>query len=426
MEKQEPDFSKQFCEGSSLADVDTEAIQVFKLNYAKTQNKPEFKALSDRRVLTKLGLLQHGRLRNAALILFGKEAALRKHLPQAGIILEYRSSEEQRHCEQRDEFRGPAYLVLDQVWKLINSRNAFIRLRKGAPKRDSIPLFNEETIREALSNAIAHRDYQMAGETLIKQYPHQIDIVSSGGLPNGVTIDQFLKLKKTPRNNILVTLLVKSGIVANSGQGIKKIFRNTLAEGKLPPDYSQSDDSCVRLSISAFIEDRAFAQYIQHMQGSLDEKQQLTAIEMITLNQIRLREDKRTLKKLIVLDLIKRDYIEGRGANLGRFYVLGKLYFELSGKLDEYHKNKELDIEEAAAMASAYLEEHQRARMRDFVKLFEARLDYYMTKRCVEKMVELEMICVHEMGTGAFYTLKDYDKVYMDILREYLSYDYKW
>ena len=99
-----------------------------------------------------------------------------------------------------------------------------------------------EIMREAINNAIAHRDYRRNSETVIKQYPQKLVITNAGGFPVGVTIENLLTVPSTPRNRLLADVLSKTGIVERSGQGIDKIFKNTISEGKLQPDYSHSDN----------------------------------------------------------------------------------------------------------------------------------------------------------------------------------------
>lgn len=417
------DFSKRSCAGSSISDLDTNAIHLLKIKYAKKHNEPAFVDLSDEQALTALNLLKGKRVRNAALILLGKKSALCKHLPQSTIVLEYRTREGRIHCNRRDKLIGPFLLMIEQLWCTINSRNASIPLYKGAPQHDCIPSFNEEVIREALLNAIAHRDYQIASETLIKQYPHQIEIISSGGFPQSVSLDTLIKGRRIPRNKFLVEIMATCGIVERTGRGINKIFRNTLVEGKSAPDYSKSDDTQVSLSLSALIEDSAFARYIKTIQHSSDHPHELSAHDMFTLNQVRLRQDKKHLNKIIVSNLVKMHYVEARHKTRARIYLLGKAYFEFAGNLEEYLKSGDEENEEASALIIAYLENNQRAKFRHIVKLLQDHFTLSQTKKHIEKMVQSKQICVQGEGAGTFYTLKGFENQYMDMLREYLNYD---
>lgn len=123
--------------------------------------------------------------------------------------------------------------------------------------------FNEEVIRESILNAIAHRDYKISSEIVIKQYPSKIVLSNPGGFPKGVTLDNIIIVNSTPRSRLMTEILEKTGLVERSGQGIDKIYAYTLAEGKGIPDYTKSDYFQVVLNLSSIIEDSAFHMLIR-------------------------------------------------------------------------------------------------------------------------------------------------------------------
>ena len=421
MQEQEPDFSEQFCEGLSIDDLDSEAVSILKAKYARKQKNLSFESLSDEQALSDLHLIVGTKVTNAALILLGKEEVIQQRLPQSKVMLEYRTSESQIHFNHRDSFAEPFYIMIDKLWNAINARNGSIPIREGAYQSNSIPLFNEDVIREAINNAIAHRNYKMTSETVIKQYPNMMEIVSSGGFPYGVTLENLLTVPSTPRNRLLADVLAKTGIVERSGQGIDKIFLNTLSEGKLPPDYSKSDVFYVSLLLSAQIEDAAFAQFIMNIQDLLDDANRLTAFDVITLNDIRIQKDKKLLDKNIVAKLLKGGYIESRGKTSGVYYILSKDYFELAGNIVEYSKKSDWDINQAFSMVTMYLNKHHKAKMGEFEKLFEGHLNRRQTKSYIEKMVDGGLLTPNGVGSGTYYILSDNYKERMEVFSEIIK-----
>lgn len=213
IQEQEPDFSQQICQGLKIDDLDESAIEIMKDKYSIKQRNPGFKLLSKEQVLTDLDLLKSGNLTNAALILLGKEDVLKEKLPQAAVMLEYRTAESQIHFDNRQKFQQPFLVMVEKIWNLINLRNGSIPVREGVFNTFEIPLFNEEVIREALNNAISHRDYRRQSETVIKQYPLKMTIISAGGFPHGVSIENLLSVPSTPRNRLLADVLSKTGLV---------------------------------------------------------------------------------------------------------------------------------------------------------------------------------------------------------------------
>ena len=392
LQEQEPDFSQQFCDGVSFEDLDKNAIAVLKDKYAKKQKNPSFLSLSDEQALSDLSLIAGDRVTNAAVILLGKEDILKKHFPQARVSLEYRSSEANIHFDSRSYFCQPFFLMADILWARINDRNGSVPIRSGLYKDYDIPLFNEDVIREAVNNAIAHRDYHIQSETVIKQYPTKMVITNSGGLPYGVTIDNIIYVPSTPRNRLLADVLSKTGLVERSGQGVDQIFLNTLSEGKPIPDYSQTDDFCVTLILSAQIEDMAFSQFIKGIQDGLPNDQRLTVYDVTTLNAIRLGKPKKELDKKIVSRLLKDGYVEQRGKTSGTFYILGKEYYELSGQLAEYSKITDWNEQQVLSVMIPFLEKNEYAKMTDFVALFAGHLSKKQVRVFVEKLVSSGII----------------------------------
>lgn len=417
IQEQEPDFSQQICQGLKIDDLDESAIEIMKDKYSIKQRNPGFKLLSKEQVLTDLDLLKSGNLTNAALILLGKEDVLKEKLPQAAVMLEYRTAESQIHFDNRQKFQQPFLVMVEKIWNLINLRNGSIPVREGVFNTFEIPLFNEEVIREALNNAISHRDYRRQSETVIKQYPLKMTIISAGGFPHGVSIENLLSVPSTPRNRLLADVLSKTGLVERSGQGIDRIFINTLSEGKPDPDYSKSDEFSVNLTLSAEIEDKAFALFIRSVQDSLPDDNKLSVFDIVTLNEIR-KGNKRSFEKSIIEKLKDKKLIEPIGKTKGTTYILCKDYYEFADKKVEYSKLTDWDINQAFTMIQMYLTKHQKAKMGDFVNLFEGHITRRKIKYFVEKMLDADLLKNIGSGSGTRYILSDNHKERMQLINE--------
>lgn len=405
IQEQEPDFSEQFCEGVTIDDLDKDAIEILKDKYAKKQKNPSFRSLDNYQALSDLGLVFQGNVTNAAVILVGKKAVINSKYPQAKISLEYRTSESNIHFDAREFFDGPYYIMIDKLWAAINSRNGSVPVRSGIYKDYEIPLFNEDVIREALNNAIAHRAYDIQGEIVVKQYPTQMVFVNPGGFPHGVTIDNILYVQSTPRNRLLADVLSKTGLVERSGQGVDNIYLDTLSEGKPAPDYSKTDDFCVTLILSSKIEDAAFSQFINAIQDSLPDDAKLTVYDVLTLNTIRQTKSRQSLDKKIVTKLLKAGYIEQRGRTSGTYYILGKDYYEMSGKMSEYFNLTDWDESQVLSIVASFLKKNKTAKMGDFANLFVGHLSRKQIRSYIEKLVENGMLSYAGDGKMRTYSL---------------------
>lgn len=418
IQEQEPDFSEQYCEGVSFDDLDKDAIAILKEKYAKKQKNPSFRSLDDYQALSDLGLVCQGRVTNAAVLLVGKRDVINRVYPQAKISLEYRASESNIHFDAREYFDGPYYLMIDKLWAVINARNGSVPVRSGIYKDYEIPIFNEDVIREALNNAIAHRLYNIQGEIVVKQYPMKMVIVNPGGFPHGVTVENILYVQSTPRNRLLADVLSKTGLVERSGQGVDNIFLETISEGKAEPDYSKTDDFCVTLILSSKIEDSAFSQYINSIQDSLPDDARLTVYEVMTLNTIRMTRKRQNFDKKIVAKLLKAGYIEQRGKTSGTYYILSKDYYDMAGRQTEYFKLTDWDENQVLSMVSSFLQKNKTAKMGDFVELFSGHLSRKQVRGYIEKLVEEQMLKQDGDGKMRSYSLSEQYESRMSILSQ--------
>ena len=224
LQEQEPDFSDIICPEITIEDLDSEAIKIMKRAYVrKNRNNPTFLSLPDLQALNDLNLMYGQKVTYAAVILLGKSEAIRRVLPQSQVSLEYRNNESAISFDDRAKFCESYFTLADKLWDKINSRNPNIQIQEG-PYIFDFPAFNAEAIREAINNAVAHRDYRNAAEVVIKQGPSQMIITNPGSFPQGVTLENIITVNSTPRNRRLAEVLEKTGIVERAGQGIDKIF----------------------------------------------------------------------------------------------------------------------------------------------------------------------------------------------------------
>lgn len=420
LQEQDSDFSQMICEELTIEKLDEEAISILKEKYSLKQNNPKFKTLSNQQVLTDLDLLVDGKLTYAALILLGKENILRKHLPQAAIRLEYRNLENKIPFDNRLDFRGPFFKIIDELWNTINLRNGSFPIQDEA-YIFNIPYFNEEVIRESINNAITHRDYRRSSEIVIKQYPLRLDIINAGGFPLGVTLDNILITPSTPRNRLLADVLQKTGIVERSGQGVDKIFYNTLTEGKEEPDYSKSDYFQVTLKLSAVLKDRAFALFIDSIQSELPENQKLSVLEIVALNKIKKGISKKDLDSEQIEKLLRKNLIEKRGKTNAIFYILSKDYYEFTDEKAKYYKFQEIDDNEFLMRVTQYLTKEEKAKMKDFVNLFEGNLSRKQVRTRVEKFVTSKMLDQEGEGSATTYKFGEQYLKGIDVFSQVLS-----
>ena len=287
LSEQEPDFSAKICENLKVKDLDKSAINILKQKYSAKQENPIFQNLSASQLLSDLDLAKGNKLTYAALILLGSNEAIRKFLPQNKITIEFRTNPASIEYSARKEFQEPLFIGIDYIWEYINqpASNPLQHYQDG-PYIYDIPSYNEKSIREALLNAICHRSYSIHSDVVIKQSPETLEITNAGGFPIGVDLENILTTNNVPRNKLLCEVLQKTGLIERSGQGVDKMFYQSVIDGKALPSYANTDAFQVSITFFAAIKSVPFLKYITQMLPKLKGKKALSVQELITLQKI--------------------------------------------------------------------------------------------------------------------------------------------
>lgn len=363
-----------------------------------------FLTQDSKQTLSDLNLInENNRLTYAALILLGKKEVITKKLPQTKVSLEFRNAPAQITFDNRVFFEEPYFISVEKIWDSINLRNGKVSVQQG-PFIFDIPYFNEEVIREALNNAITHRDYTRSSEILIKLYPQAMNIVNPGGFPIGANLKNLLYVSSTPRNRLLADVLSKTGLVERSGQGVDKIFYQSITEAKGKPDYTHSDDFQVELRLSALVKDKAFALFIKQLQKDRKRDNKLSVQEIITLENIREGKNKK-LDKRIVNKLEEEGLIEKIGKTSEQTIILSKLYYSYTNREADYTKIMPIDEDFIIMRITQHLSKWKTAKMGNFVDLFKGQLTREQVKNYIYGLSDMGILNYKGKGPRRVYTL---------------------
>lgn len=332
------DFSGSICTGASVADLDENAINLFRDKWSEKSNNKRVRGFTIEQLLRDCEAVTNEGVTYAALAMFGKRTALGKYLPQAEIIFEYRSSDASGPAQQREEFRIGFFACFEHIWELINLRNDKQHYQEGFFVFD-IPTFNERVVREAILNAISHRNYQLGGSVFIRQYRDKLVVESPGGFPNGVTLDNLLD-RQSPRNRRIAEILALCGLVERSGQGMNLIYELSIMEAKSLPDFRGTDDHFVSITLSGLVLDKKMLSLINKIGNERLEAMATDDLLLIHAlyheqkipEQLRIR-----LKRLVEIGIVER---------IGRNrHVLARSLYEVTGKAGIHTRLVGLDRE---------------------------------------------------------------------------------
>ena len=258
-----PDFSAEICPKASLADLDPAAIESLRERWSRHSGNKTLARRPVNKLLHDAELIVSDGVTYAALILLGTRTALGRLLAQAEVIFEYRSSPRPGPANQREEYRQGFLAFYDRVWELVNMRNDKQHFQERMVMH-AVSTFSEVAVREALLNAVSHRDYCHPGSVFVRQFPRRIEIVSPGGFPPGITADNILD-QQLPRNRRIAETFARCGLVERSGQGADQIVEECVRHGQPLPDYSHSDPHQVWLTLDGEIRDENFLKFLERV-----------------------------------------------------------------------------------------------------------------------------------------------------------------
>ena len=175
------------------------------------------------------------------LLLFGKEDSLRRFLPTHEAAFQVLRGQS---VEVNDFFRWPLLRLMEEFEQRFAARNREQEILVGM-LRVAVPDYPSAAFREALANALIHRDYTRLGAVHVQRHDDRLEISNPGGFPGGVRLDNLLVTAPRPRNPLLVDAFKRAGIVERTARGIDTIFYEQLRNGRPAPSYELSNESGV-------------------------------------------------------------------------------------------------------------------------------------------------------------------------------------
>lgn len=336
----EPDLS------ASVTDLGTEAVDVIEVErlrrvIAARRPRSTLLGLPTEVFLEQLGIICPGtdlKLTVAGLLLVGREEYLRQRLPGCETVYLHMVSDVE--YDRRLDCHKSLLASLEEVNQAIVPHNRLVTLKLGLFHFE-VPDFPEEVCREALLNALVHRDYSLPSPVFVRHFPDRIEFSSPGGFRPGVGVENIIAHEPVSRNRLLAEILQRVGLVERAGMGVKRMFQILLAYGKEPPSFEAGADF-VRVTIRSGRGaagsgiDEPFARFVARQQK---QGKELGLYDLLVLNWLkRNREidlvDARSLlqrgeaeAREVLNQMSVRGLLEPFGHKKGRVYRLSKAVY---------------------------------------------------------------------------------------------------
>ena len=232
------DFEAEVVAGAAWEDLDPQVIEGF---LESRQKRRRALARGEaHEVLEEMGYTRQGVPTVAGLLLFGR--APQTHFPQASLVFvrfeapAARAAVGEPGYGRREEIGGPLPHLIEESWQLLNDEMHTRAVVRGLVReeRSEYPPF---AVREALVNAVCHRDYRVRGRRIeVRLHPDRLEVASPGGLPGFITLDNLVE-EHYSRNPRLVAGLFQWGFVEELGLGIDRMIEEMVADGRPPPAF---------------------------------------------------------------------------------------------------------------------------------------------------------------------------------------------
>ena len=222
---------------ATFDDIDETAVSKFLVMAKEKGRLPEVDGLSTEQLFDKLRLTENGQIKRAALVLFGKDPG--KFYPSIYVRIGRFRDELDLIFQESEE--GNIINLYQAVLDQINHKFIIKNISFEGMHRIETPEYPREAMREAILNALVHRNY-MGAHTQIRVYDDKISFWNDGGLESPLTVESLKRPHSSrPRNVLIADVCFKGGLIDAWGRGTIKIIETCKQAGLPEPEIIEQD-----------------------------------------------------------------------------------------------------------------------------------------------------------------------------------------
>ena len=232
--------------GWSVADLDEEEIRRTVDEAIRRGRLADSGTRDPVELLRGLGLYRDGVLWRAAVALFGNEPRIEFEMPQCRLrVARLRGIDRMEFLDNR-QFYGNAFALLGAAERFLRETLPIAgRFEPGRMDRIDEPLYPVLATREALANALCHRDYAIGGGSIgVAVYDDRLEVTSPGTLHFGLTPEKlFAPHQSRPWNPLIARTFYRRGLIEEWGRGTLKMAEETASAGLPRPEIGDDGGS---------------------------------------------------------------------------------------------------------------------------------------------------------------------------------------
>jgi ATP-dependent DNA helicase RecG len=346
----------------------------------------------------------------AGLLILGREETLRQHVPAHEVAFQVLEGTDVRVNEF---FRKPLLHAFEEIERLFTARVSEKEVQVGL-FRVPIPNFERRAFREALVNALVHRDYARLGAVHVRFDDDGLTISNPGGFVEGVTLENLLVTEPRPRNPLLADISKRIGLAERTGRGIDRIFEGLLRYGRPAPNYGHSNATSVIVQMSNAESDLDFLELVLREEertgrpmpldslivlSLLRQERRLTTGDLASSTQKSEQETRAVLERLAESGLV-----EAHGAGRGRTYTLSVKVYRKAGQKSGYVRQVGFDPIQQEQMVLQYIDTHGSIKRAEVTDL--CRISNDQAYRLLKRLKNRELVIQKGQSKGASYVRK--------------------
>lgn len=343
------------------------------------------------------------------LLLIGKERSLRSLVPTHEVAFQVLDGEEVRLNEF---FRIPLLRLIEKIEDLFTPLNPEDEVQAGL-FRVPVPRVDRRAFREAVANALVHRDYTRIGAIHIRLDAEALVISNPGGFVEGVSSSNLLTTEPRPRNPSLADALKRLGIVERTGRGVDLIYRGLLRYGRAQPDYSRSDSTSVVLRMPASEADLGFLRLVLEQEEQTQRPLPIDSLIALSVLRDQRRIDTGELSDAIQKDrvtakatleaLVESGLVESRGNTRAKTYHLAASVYQTLDQKTAYTLQAGFDALQHEQLVVNYIKAHSTIRRREVIELCKITPD--QASKLLQRLVKTGQLIKKGEKKGSHYEL---------------------
>jgi ATP-dependent DNA helicase RecG len=369
------DWSGEPAEGVAVDDLDPLEIERYRNTLRAQAPESDLLRLPDEELLRAVQAVVDGRVCNAGVLMFARKDVLQRVVPQHELILVIHKTPTEI---QRELLKLPVLAMLYRMTEvlLLPEYNSVQQLSVDLFILE-IPWYPKEVLREALLNAIVHRDYTEQGQVYVRLEKEELTFSNPGGFIGGITPKNILTHEARQRNKRLAEMVEKSRLVERAGIGRRRIFIPMLSFGKRMPRYT-ADQHTVTLTLFGGSFNENVARYVGRKQK---EGVQFEIVDLILLNYL---ADRDSIDVQDASEICQREPEDMRRILDGLSSSTRKLLEKRGGRRGTYHLDRTVAVELLGKARYSQMRDIEAVRFPEMIKHFVAIHGSISNKECRE------------------------------------------